>query len=774
MKKKLIIIDQSFKDYTGHHYNYNKYLYDNFKKIYNISFYVNKNIRNEINELFNKNLFKIFQETSYSTNYKLIFLKKIKKINIVRDLFFYLIKYNFTFNFISKFYVRKIIVSDFYKKLLVLQKKNKNCNFFLHSLSDSEFLETLFFVHNNNNNNNNNNKIYIVYRRDPRFLKDYFLIINKLIDNNFAYLLTDIIKIKNYLEKEISKKVHLINVPINFNYNKINKFVNKKKNFYIISYLGDARLEKGFFSIPSLLEKINFNRKKYEFRIQANSNGYDLNFYNKTISLLKKYKNLKLLKSQLNPEQYIKNLLDSDIIFLPYQSEFYQYRTSSIFYEGIYAEKIVIVTPNTWMSSFYNDNLILKKLILSNENNLKNILNYINKNYYLLIKNIILLKKSIKKKNNISSLKLLFNNSSNSKVLFKNNKKCISYLVDDNTINRRVNGNQFGTINIIRNIFNDQILSNKKLYFNIIINRNFDTNYALFTMNNALRIFSFKNIYFNLVPCFSKFLLKNNQLNFDLNLKDNLLIFKDLVLINYHFYKKYIKKINHLKKIILVHDVYSKLNNESQFLDHKNNHYVFVSYYEFLRNNFLNAKKYLIFPIYIDDFVKNNNLSKNFSNYNYIFVSSGSEVDILNLEKILQKLNRPIHLFGEICYKLGNKFLDLNSSKLILKGFVNNLEEYYSNPENVFLIPRYNGIGIPIKFLQLIKFRSKVILFGNTVSFGMPTHLVENFIYKENQILSVEEFINNINYKKSYNNISRFIKSNNNQNKIKLLENTLC
>jgi hypothetical protein len=466
-----------------------------------------------------------------------------------------------------------------------------------------------------------------------------------------------------------------------------------------------------------------------------------LNFYNKTISLLEKNKNLKLLKSQLNPDQYIKNLLESDIIFLPYQSEFYRYRTSSIFYEGIYAEKIVIVTPDTWMSSFYNDNLILKKLILSNENNLQKILNYINKNYYLLIKNIILLKKSIIKKNNISSLKLLFNNSSNSKVLFKNNTKCISFLVDENTINRRVNGNQFGTINIIRNIFNDQILFNKKLYFNIIVNRNFDSNYALFTMNNELRIFSFKNIYFNLVPCISKFLLKNNQLNFDLKLKDNILIFKDLILINYHFYKKYIKKINHLKKIILVHDVYSKLNNESQFLDHKNNHYVFVSYFEFLRNNFLNAKKYLIFPIYIDDFVKNNNLSKNFSKYNYSFVSSGSDVDILNLKKILQKLNRPIHLFGEICYKLDNNFVNSNSSKLILKGFVNNLEDHYSNAENVFLVPRYSGIGIPIKFLQLIKFRSKVILFGDIDSFGMPTHLVEDFLYKENQNLSVEEFI---------------------------------
>ena len=771
LKKKLIIIDQSFKDYTGHHYNYNKYLYDNFKKIYNISFYVNKNIRNEINELFNKNLFKIFQETSYSVNYKLIFLKKIKKIKILRNFFFFLAKYDFIFNLVKKFYSRKIFVTDFYNKLLFLYKKNKNSIFFLHSLSESEFLETLFFVHNINSNNNN--KIYIVYRRDPRFLKDYFLIINKLINNNFTFLLTDSFKIKNYLEKEIAKKVYLINIPINFNYKKINKFFNKKKKFYIISYLGDARLEKGFFLIPSLLKKINLNRK-YEFRIQANSNGYDLNFYNETISLLKKNKNLKLLESQLNPDQYIKNLLDTDIIFIPYQSESYRYRTSSIFYEGIYAEKIVIVTPNTWMSSFYNDNLILKKLILSNENNLQKILNYINKNYYLLIKNIILLKKNILKKNNISLLKLLFNNSSNAKVLIKNNNKCISYLVDENTINKRTDGSQFGTLNIIKNIFNDQISLNKKLYFNIVVNRNFDSNYALFTMNNALRIFPFKNIYFNLIPCISKFLLKNSQLNYVLNLKTNDLIFKDLVLLNFHFYNNYIKKINYLKKIILVHDVYSQLNHESQFLDHKNHHYVFVSYYEFMTNHFLNAKKYLIYPIYIDDFVKNNNSSKNFSKYSYIFVSSGSDVDILNLKIILQKLNRPIYLFGEICYKLDNKFLDSNSSKLIVKGFVNNLEEYYSNPENVFLIPRYKGIGIPIKFLQLIKFRSKVILFGDIDSFGIPTHLVEDFIYKENQILSVEEFINNINYKKSYNNISRFIKSNNNQNKIKLLENTLC
>ena len=196
-KKKIVVIDQSFKDYTGHHYNYNKYLYDNFNKNFDISFYINKEVDNKIKSTFGKNLFNIFEKTSYSPNYKIILLKKIKNIKVFRYVFFSIVKFDFIFKFISILYKRKFFVTDFFKKLLFLYEKNKNCIFFLHSLSESEFLETLFFLQNNNNNNNN--KIYLVYRRDPRFLKDYFLIINKLIDNNFAYLLTDSFKIKNYL-----------------------------------------------------------------------------------------------------------------------------------------------------------------------------------------------------------------------------------------------------------------------------------------------------------------------------------------------------------------------------------------------------------------------------------------------------------------------------------------------------------------------------------------------------------------------------------------------
>jgi hypothetical protein len=772
MKKKLIIIDQSFKDYTGHHYNYNKYLYDNFKNFFKISFYVNQDIRNDINEVFDKTLFNIFKKTSYSSNYKLIFLKKIKKFIIFRYLFFFIIKYNFAFNILLKFYSRKFLVTDFYNKLLSLVKNKSNSIFFIHSLSENEFLETLMYLYNNNNNNNNN-KFYLVYRRDPIFLKKYFLILNKVIDNDRIYLLTDSFKIKKYLEKEIKKKICLINIPVNINYKKKKRSTNKKKKKFIISYLGDARLEKGFFSIPSYIKKLNLN-KRYQFIVQANSNGYNLDLYNETVSILKKIKNVKLLERQLDENQYLKVLFESDIIFLPYKSEFYEYRTSSIFYEGIYAEKIVIVTPDTWMSSFYQNNLVLKNLILSKKDNLNENLKYINKNYHLIIKNILLLKKNILMKNNIYPLKKLFQNSRSHRVLVKNNAKFISYLVDENTINRREDGNQFGTLNIIKNIFDNKILLKKNFNFNILFNRNFDSQYALFTMNNVLRLFNIKNINFNLCPCISRFILNNNILNYNLNLKEQDLIFKDILLLNYHFYVNQFKKINHLKKIILVHDLYSKVNFRRQFFDNKNNHYIFVSYNEFLKTHFLKAKKYLIFPIYIDNVIKNNNLSKKFKKYNYIFISSGSEVDKANLEIMLKEINRPINLFGDICYKLDSDFLILNSHNLILKGFVNNLQEYFNNPKNIFFIPRHKGIGIPIKFLQLIKFRSKVIFFGNSDSFGLPDNLIKDFIFNKSKNLSLEDFVNNLNYKKLYNNISRFIKSSNNKNKNKLIENVIC
>jgi hypothetical protein len=361
------------------------------------------------------------------------------------------------------------------------------------------------------NNNNNNNKYYLVYRRDPKFLKKYFLILNKVIDNDRIYLLTDSFKIKKYLEKEIKKKICLINIPVNINNKKKNRSTNKKKKKFIISYLGDARLEKGFFSIPSFIKKLNLN-KRYQFIIQANTNGYDLDLYNKTVSILKRIKNVKLLERQLDENQYLKVLFESDIIFLPYKSEFYQYRTSSIFYEGIYAEKIVIVTPDTWMSSFYQNNLVLKNLILSKKDNLQENLKYINKNYHLIIKNILLLKKNILIKNNFYQLKKLFQNSKSCRVLVKNNTKSISYLVDENTINRREDGNQFGTLNILKNIFDNKILLKKNFNFNIIFNRNFDSQYALFTMNNALRLFNFKNINFNLCPSIARFYLNNNIL----------------------------------------------------------------------------------------------------------------------------------------------------------------------------------------------------------------------------------------------------------------------
>ena len=49
MKKNIVILDQYFKDYQGHHFYYNKYLNDALdKKSYDVDFYFNKKISDEI------------------------------------------------------------------------------------------------------------------------------------------------------------------------------------------------------------------------------------------------------------------------------------------------------------------------------------------------------------------------------------------------------------------------------------------------------------------------------------------------------------------------------------------------------------------------------------------------------------------------------------------------------------------------------------------------------------------------------------------------------
>ena len=290
MKKKLLILDHNFKDYQGHHFNYNKYLDKQFKNKYDLEFYFNSNINKNIEKKFSGTVNKFFSDINNSISLKdkfLEFLKLLfKKIPFIRKIYYFFLKKNqFILNFSLKYLVKKRDKSSFLKKLYDIDLNNNNANIFIHSLTIEDFLDLINFE----NQLKNKNHFWIVYRRDPRDLKNYYNYISNIFSKNNFHLLTDSYKIKKFFEKK-NINTQLINIPIFFE--KKQKIRSNRSGKMTIAYLGDARFEKGFFELPAILSEIKNN---YNFVIQANSNGYDSEEYKKTIQKLKNKKNRKLI-----------------------------------------------------------------------------------------------------------------------------------------------------------------------------------------------------------------------------------------------------------------------------------------------------------------------------------------------------------------------------------------------------------------------------------------------------------------------------------------------
>ena len=117
----------------------------------------------------------------------------------------------------------------------------------------------------------NNNKFILLYRRDPREIIDYFPLLKKLINEKKIFLLTDSYKIQDFLKKN-SIYSSLMKIPIIIGQKK--KIKKVRKNI-LVTYLGDARFEKGYFDLPKI---VNLKQDKLDikFEIQSNSNNYDL------------------------------------------------------------------------------------------------------------------------------------------------------------------------------------------------------------------------------------------------------------------------------------------------------------------------------------------------------------------------------------------------------------------------------------------------------------------------------------------------------------------
>ena len=136
------------------------------------------------------------------------------------------------------------------------------------------------------------------------------------------------------------------------------RFTTKPERSVItISYLGDARDEKGFGQIPDLINYLSYRSgdlPKYRILLQSNPNGrfpepdtkvaLDYIATNRPIQV-------ETFMGPVSDMEYARVLLESDVILLPYEASSYTTRSSGIFMEAIANGVVPVVTGGTWMSN---------------------------------------------------------------------------------------------------------------------------------------------------------------------------------------------------------------------------------------------------------------------------------------------------------------------------------------------------------------------------------------------------------------------------------------
>lgn len=132
----------------------------------------------------------------------------------------------------------------------------------------------------------------------------------------------------------------------------------KKKltNPLVVSYLGDAREEKGIHSIPSLISTMRstgFDEERLRFRIQANL-PLDGNTSRaaRTKAKLTDYLQVgvEIIEGPFDSDTYHQLVLTSDVILIPYCPRSYAARSSGIFAEALAAGIPTIYPEGSWMA----------------------------------------------------------------------------------------------------------------------------------------------------------------------------------------------------------------------------------------------------------------------------------------------------------------------------------------------------------------------------------------------------------------------------------------
>ena len=159
-------------------------------------------------------------------------------------------------------------------------------------------------------------------------------------------------RLAEHLSVKWDKSVGVLHIPVDKYAGK--KMATRHRKKISISYLGNAREEKGFLLLAKLVKivegDINLSQK-FKFVVQATPQATG---YTPMVSKAVKYlmgcdrSLVTLILQNLSENEYRKYLLKSSVVFLCYQKSNYEYRSSGILAEAISNNRVCMVTDGTY------------------------------------------------------------------------------------------------------------------------------------------------------------------------------------------------------------------------------------------------------------------------------------------------------------------------------------------------------------------------------------------------------------------------------------------
>jgi len=339
-KIRFITICHNLHNFGGHEYMYTKGIHDNLPEEFEIEVWGRKDVIVEVKTALDVQ--PIFSKVDYSQDMN--FLMKAVKL-IEREFKWY---------------------SEIRRKLKAIDKKtdvNEKIVFFVHTFSIYNVWSWLFLMRYFRAPNR---QLLLFFRYSclllPRRLRPLFhLICSKFpnVSRDLRYL-TDTKELSVEYEQNSGMELAVMPVVANTSSQASDTGYSSDDGVLTLTYLGSARVDKGFQHLPSIIESVNSLDigRPLRFCIQASIPGVDYleaPCQQALIRLRDLHINsemeIELYFDHLPDDIYIKFLRTSDVLLLPYVGPTYQVQSSGILVEAMSFGVPCIAPAGTWMET---------------------------------------------------------------------------------------------------------------------------------------------------------------------------------------------------------------------------------------------------------------------------------------------------------------------------------------------------------------------------------------------------------------------------------------